>query len=56
MKTLLLFIVFLALVWVPVFFKIYGWKEGFILTVSLSIASYLIDRLILSKRKKKDVQ
>ena len=54
MKTVLLFIVFLALVWLPVFFKVYGWKMGIILTISLSIASYLIDKLILEKRKKKD--
>lgn len=54
MKTIVLFIVFLALVWLPVLFKIYGWKEGVILTISLSIASYLIDKFILEKRKKKD--
>jgi membrane protein implicated in regulation of membrane protease activity len=52
MKTILLFIAFLAVIWVPVLLKLYSWKEGLILTVSLSIASYLIDRLILEKRKK----
>lgn len=56
MKTLLLVMVFLILVWLPVLFKIYGWEEGLILTFSLSIASYLIDRFILDKRKRKDVE
>lgn len=56
MKTLLLLIVFLALVWVPVLFSIYGWKEGLILTVSLGVASYLIDKVILTRRNKKDMK
>lgn len=47
-------IVFLALVWVPVVFKIYSWKEGLILTVSLTIAGYLIDKYILKKGNKEE--
>jgi len=52
MKTIILLIVFLIIIWVPTILKLYSWKEGLILTVSISIASYLIDRLILEKRKK----
>jgi|GEM_PF-4569726 hypothetical protein len=53
MKTILLFIAFLALIWIPVLCKVYGWREGLILTISISIASYLIDKLILEKKRKK---
>ena len=53
MKTIVLFIAFLALIWIPVLFKVYGWREGLILTISISIASYLIDKFILGKRRKK---
>jgi len=54
MKTILLSIVFIAIIWVPVLLKLYNWKEGIILTLSLSIASYLIDMFILEKRKKRE--
>jgi len=54
MKTIVPFIAFLALIWVPVLCKVYGWQEGLIMTISISIASYLIDKLILEKRRKKD--
>ena len=54
MKTIVLFIAFLALIWIPVLLKVYGWREGLILSISISIASYLIDKFILEKRKKKD--
>jgi len=50
---LLHFTIFLALVWVPVFFEVYTWREGLILTLSLSFASWLIDKFILDKRKRK---
>ena len=54
MKTLLLLLIFAIALWAPVIFRIYSWKEGIILTISLSIASYLINRLILDNRKKND--
>lgn len=53
LKILLLFTVFLALIWMPVIFNLYSWKEGMILTISLSIASWLIDKFILDKRRRK---
>jgi hypothetical protein len=55
MKVLLLSVVFLALIWLPVIFKIYGWKVGLILTVSLSIASWLIDKFILNRSRHKNL-
>ncbi len=42
----------MALIWVPVLFKLYNWKEGLIMSVSLSIASWLIDKFILDIRKR----
>jgi membrane protein implicated in regulation of membrane protease activity len=52
MKTTLILIVFLAIIWLPVVLKLYSWKEAMILTLSLSIASYLIDRFMPDGRKK----
>jgi len=53
MKVILTLIIFLALIWVLVTYKIYGWKEGLILTVSLGMASWLIDKFILDRRRRK---
>jgi hypothetical protein len=53
MKVILTLIIFLALIWVPVTYKVYGWKEVLILTVSLGIASWLIDKFILDRRRRK---
>ncbi len=53
MKIIFPLIIFLALVWVPVIYNVYRWEEGLILTVSLGIASWLIDKFILDKRRRK---
>lgn len=52
MKIIFPLIIFLALVWVPVIYNVYRWEEGLILTVSLGIASWLIDKFILDKRRR----
>ncbi len=56
MKVILTLIIFLALIWVLVTYKIYGWKEGLVLTVSLGIASWLIDKYILDSRRRKSLR
>lgn len=56
MKVILPLIILLALIWVPVTYKVYGWKEGLILTVSLGIASWLIDKYILNSRRRKSLR
>ncbi len=56
MKTLLLLILFLAIVWMPVLFRIYSWQEGLIMTISLSLASWMIDKYVLNRSKKKDTK
>lgn len=53
MKIIFPLIIFLAIVWVPVIYNVYRWEEGLILTVSLGIASWLIDKFILDKRRRK---
>lgn len=53
MKIIFPLIIFLAIVWVPVIYNVYRWEEGLILTVSLGIASLLIDKFILDKRRRK---
>lgn len=53
MKIIFPLIIFLDLVWVPVIYNVYRWEEGLILTVSLGIASWLIDKFILDKRRRK---
>ena len=56
MKVILILIVFLALIWVPVYLKVYSWREGLVLTVSLSIASWLIDKYILSRKRRHETE
>jgi hypothetical protein len=53
-RTLFVILIILALVWAPVILKVYCWQEGLIMTVSLIIASWLIDKYILSRKRRKE--
>jgi hypothetical protein len=53
-RTLFVILIILVLVWAPVILKVYSWQEGLIMTVSLIIASWLIDKYILSRKRRKE--
>jgi hypothetical protein len=52
MKLAIASVVFLALIWVPVIFKVYSWKEAAIMTVLISVGSYFINKYVLKRDKK----
>ncbi len=49
MKTLIALFIFLAFIWIPVFFDVYSWKVGLIMTLMISIGAYFIDKYISKK-------
>ncbi len=55
MKTVVICLVVLSIIWIPVFFDVFSWRIALIMTILLSAGAYLIDKYILNiKKEKKD--